>query len=687
MTLETGFLLNNRYQILEVIAKGGMGAIYKAKDMSLGVFTAVKENLFITEEGSRQFRKEATILAGVRHPNLPRVTDHFVIAGQGQYLVMDYIDGEDLREKLSNQKTMQEEETVIIGIAVCNALAYLHSQASPIVHRDIKPGNVKITPDGGVFLVDFGLAKVAQTGYATTIGAQALTPGYAPPEQYGKGTDPRSDIYSLGATLYAVLSGKVPEDGLSRAMGTVQLTPIRKYNPKISEKLAAVIEKSMAIDVNHRFQNATEFAEELNQTLAKDKRIVINQANTIQSVQPQSKNSTYSTSGEATRYVERSQQISPLQVKATSEKKKPIVWIGVAATLVVIASLVFIAIKNPFSQKDSRNAIQAENLNTATIEKPRPTPLPATPVKTVEPILTSTPENTPTADNISSPVPTVVEIPAETGQIEKIIFASDRSGSFQLWLMDADGNHQNQLTDIQDGACQPAWSPDGTKVVFISPCKSSQDIYKNSGLFVINADGSGRKLLATAPGGDFEPAWSPDGTQILFTSLRGGKPQLYLYQLDNNVVTMLSKPSTHDRQGVWSPTGEEIAFESTRLGPSQIWIMDLATEKTVEFSKIDGAKDYMPDWSPDGQTIVFSQGDSLPWLIARRFDQNNAFKIAEAIRPVYDPDFSSDNLWIVFQSLTDQNPDIYKFTANGSELTQLTTDPAVDMQPAWQPVQ
>lgn len=96
MTLETGFLLNNRYQILEIIAKGGMGAIYKAKDTSLGVFTAVKENLFTTEEGSRQFRKEATILAGVRHPNLPRVTDHFVTAGQGQYLVMDYIDGEDL---------------------------------------------------------------------------------------------------------------------------------------------------------------------------------------------------------------------------------------------------------------------------------------------------------------------------------------------------------------------------------------------------------------------------------------------------------------------------------------------------------------------------------------------------------------------------------------------------------------
>ena len=146
MMIERDSLLIKRYRILEILGQGGMGSIYRAEDENLGVQVAVKENLFTSDEYARQFRREAVILANLRHPNLPRVTDHFVIDGQGQYLVMDYIEGQDLRERIDTQGLLSDVDAVILGTAVCEALAYLHSRQPQVVHRDIKPGNIKITP-------------------------------------------------------------------------------------------------------------------------------------------------------------------------------------------------------------------------------------------------------------------------------------------------------------------------------------------------------------------------------------------------------------------------------------------------------------------------------------------------------------------------------------------------------------
>jgi serine/threonine protein kinase len=260
MTILKDALLHNRYRIIGVLGQGGMGAIYHAMDESLGIEVAVKENLYTTEEYARQFRMEAVILAKLRHPNLPRVTDHFVIADQGQYLVMDYIEGEDLRQRMEREGAISEEEAILIGAAICDALNYLHTLNPTILHRDIKPSNIKITPEGQVYLVDFGLAKEMKDSQLTATGARAMTPGYSPPEQYGAArTDARTDIYSLAATLYAALTGIIPEDGLARLVDNVELIPIRKRNPMVSPRLAQVIEKAMATKAENRFQNVAEF--------------------------------------------------------------------------------------------------------------------------------------------------------------------------------------------------------------------------------------------------------------------------------------------------------------------------------------------------------------------------------------------------------------------------------------------
>jgi serine/threonine-protein kinase len=218
MPLEPGQVLNNRYRIAKLLGQGGFGAVYRAWDLNLERACALKENLEISEEAQRQFKREALILSGLSHPNLPRVIDHFIIPGQGQYLVMDYVEGEDLQEMLeSTGRPLPEAQALSWISQVCDALVYLHSQNPPVIHRDIKPANIKITPQGQAMLVDFGIAKMYDAHLQTTLGARAVTAGYSPPEQYGSGmTDPRSDIYALGATLYHLLTGQQPPESIQR---------------------------------------------------------------------------------------------------------------------------------------------------------------------------------------------------------------------------------------------------------------------------------------------------------------------------------------------------------------------------------------------------------------------------------------------------------------------------------------
>ena len=264
MTLKQGELLLERYRIIEVLGHGGMGSIFRAVDENLGVEVAVKENLFTIDDYARQFRREATILANLRHANLPRVSDHFSVDDQGQYLIMDYIEGEDLQERLERIGPFEEEEVVFIGASLCDALAYLHSRDPVVLHRDIKPANVRITPRGEVYLVDFGLAKLIQGDLTTTTGARAMTMGFSPPEQYGAArTDARTDIYSLGATLYTALTGLTPEDSLAQTMDQIELTPVRERNPKISKRVAEAVEKALQVHPVDRFQLAAEFKNEL----------------------------------------------------------------------------------------------------------------------------------------------------------------------------------------------------------------------------------------------------------------------------------------------------------------------------------------------------------------------------------------------------------------------------------------
>jgi Tol biopolymer transport system component/serine/threonine protein kinase len=669
---------------------------------------------------------EAVILANLRHPNLPRVTDHFVIGDQGQYLVMDYIEGEDLRQRMERIGNITEDDAILMGAAMCDALTYLHTRKPPILHRDIKPGNVKITPDGHIFLVDFGLAKVLHGSQATTTGARAMTPGYSPPEQYGTArTDPRTDIYSLGATLYAALSGIIPEDGLARAMDNTQLTPLRKRNSKVSRRLAAAIEKAMGIDPADRFQNAEEFKRALLGSKSKTQRLpgdyvipppppdslddlkqdpIEKESQPLANIKPEVKND------------------APLKEAPVFKPKRKKRKTGrlLAAVLLV---LLLLALAIVGAARFAPNLVPAEvmsilspissfpvpflsSTNTPT-SLPSPTPTqvvtltstatlaPPTPTRTA--LLTATPtiELTATLDATALALPTAIG-----GGVGQIAFSSTHAGVPQIFLENIDGTNLVQLTKLEGGACQPAWSPDGSRLVFTSPCRGRGDFldgaYSDSSLFMMNADGTGIKQLMNVPGADFDPDWSPDGKKIAFTSLRDGNKQIYTLDVDSLAVTRLTNLDVNieNSEPGWSPDGKKIAYLVKRVGTYQVWVMSSTGQDNIQLVHSGQSLwDYLPTWSSDGKVILFSErhtsGNPRPWLMSVQYADNGAAaRLSYFPTPIEDVQFSPDGLWIAFEGMdVNGNRDIYVMTTAGGSRARLTNDPALDFDPAWRPRQ
>lgn len=257
MTLVTGHTLHNRYRIVKLVGQGGFGAVYRGWDMSLDRPVAVKEHFDTGSESQRQFEHEAKLLASLRHSNLPIVFDHFMLPN-GQYLVMDFVEGKSLHDMLIERGSPLDEAKVLPWICqVCDALEYLHTHEPPIIHRDIKPENIIVTDEGRAILVDFGISKLYDPGKGTMAGAKAVTPGYSPLEQYGRGrTDARSDVYSLGATLYSLLTGKIPPEAPDLISGTDVLMSPREVNPAVSEAASAAVVAAMTPAISQRLVSA-----------------------------------------------------------------------------------------------------------------------------------------------------------------------------------------------------------------------------------------------------------------------------------------------------------------------------------------------------------------------------------------------------------------------------------------------
>lgn len=391
MPLFPGQILQQRYRIQSLLGQGGMGAVYRAEDMRLHISVAVKELLpqpgldpHLLSRLRAQFLQEATILARLNHPHLVNVTDYFEEDGKA-YLIMRFIEGESLADHIARHGALPEAQVVTWALEILEALDYCH--ARNILHRDLKPHNIIIQPNGSVVLVDFGLVKLwnpADPQTRTTIRG-AGTPEYAPPEQYGATsghTDPRSDIYSLGATLYHALTGQVPPSATERIAFPQHFRTPRELNGRVSPGIDGVIQKAMALPQEQRWSSAREMAIALQ-----------------------------SGSG----------NIPPTPVLPPASKRRRPAWLwgsGVLVLLLVLAASVIMAnrgCRSTITTSPTPVTLIAAMPITATVTQTSPPDLrlgePEPPVEDATALVvpTSTPEQRPTP--IAMPVPTVTPVP------------------------------------------------------------------------------------------------------------------------------------------------------------------------------------------------------------------------------------------------------------------------------------
>lgn len=274
-TLPSNTVLQDRYEVLSVHGVGGMGAVYRSRDLrfsAVNKIVAVKEMNNTTPDprlrriSIQNFEREANILASLSHPAIPKIFDYFS-EGQRSYLILEFIEGDTLEDMLEEQRRPFDTEVVVDwGIQICDVLAYLHSNEPPVIFRDMKPGNLMQRYDGRIMVIDFGIAKVFEHGQrGTMIG----TEGYSPPEQYRGVAEPRGDIYALAATMHHLLTNRDPR---LEPPFTFHERPIRLSNPEVPEVLDTILSKALAYDLQERYASASEFAIDLGNALPHRRR-------------------------------------------------------------------------------------------------------------------------------------------------------------------------------------------------------------------------------------------------------------------------------------------------------------------------------------------------------------------------------------------------------------------------------
>jgi eukaryotic-like serine/threonine-protein kinase len=399
-------VLQGRYRVVRQLGQGGMGAVYEAIDQRLDTTVALKETLFTDERLRKQFEREARLLARLHHQALPRVSDHFS-EGDGQFLVMQFIPGDDLSEMMSRKRgPFPADQALTWADQLLDALDYLHTQDPPIVHRDIKPQNLKLTSRGQIILLDFGLAK-GQAGDISrvTTGASIFgyTPNYAPLEQIqGLGTDSRSDLYALGATLYHLMTGVKPPDALTRAAAMVNgqpdpLAPASEANPAIAREVDAVLSKAMAQGREQRYATAADMRRALHETEQATTVVNRGEAQTVL-FPPPAKTATATTQAAAGQNTVKSGETTVVRPVNAGRGRRmmPIALAGVA--LLVLACGVF-----GFYEWRKRNGDNVVQITNVTAASPTPVASPAVAEATPSPSETKNENSQPEAQATATP--------------------------------------------------------------------------------------------------------------------------------------------------------------------------------------------------------------------------------------------------------------------------------------------
>lgn len=633
------------YQIVEEIGRGGMAVVYKAYHPALERYVAIKvlpRELTFDQEFVARFLREAKAAARLNHANI--VTIHDVGQAEGVYfIVMEYVHGPSLTDLLRQRGTLPPERATDIISQVASALDYAHRQG--FVHRDIKPGNILLGPEGAVKITDFGIVKAAKGTRLTRTGTLLGTPEYMSPEQAGgRRTGRGTDIYSLGVVAYEMLSGRVPFSGETMAVLHAHI-----YEPPdlgvLPRRVRSVVGKALAKDPKERYGSGADFA----------RALVSSREGTDAPCQPQ----------------------------------RRWVWLAGAAGVILVGVILATVLASRGPRAVSPATTESEVVDRPVVADDTDTPpLPAA-TDTIEPSATPTEVPPPTP---SSP-PTEAAVvptspPPEPPRIAFVRVARDSNGDGDLdwddrrviYVMDETGGSLRQLTSENLDGYSPAWSPDGRRIAFA--CRQGADWE----ICTMESDGSDVRMLTSNPFQDEGPSWSPDGRHIAFHSDRDGNDEVYVMTVDGSNPLRLTNHPADDKYPVWSPDGQLIAFHSDRDGNEDIYLMNPDGSGQTQLTH-HGGDDWWPVWAPDGRTIAFGcMRYERAEICLVDVDTGRVSRLTRSTAGCASPAWSPDGKWIAYAHWeTTTNCEIYRIGSNGQNLQRLTNHGGLDTRPAWSP--
>lgn len=624
-----------RYHLLEPLGEGGMAAVYRAHDTRLEREVAIK---VIRTDFDRdpaflkRFEREARALAQLTHPHIVHVLD----AGEQDgtpYVVMDYVAGGTLKALTGRPLPAAEAARLVVPIA--RALDHAHRQG--IVHRDVKPANILLTPDGRPMLSDFGIAKVLSGPALTQLTGTGIgigTPDYMAPEQWTHEATPASDVYALGVVLYELVAGRRPYQADTPVAVLLKhandpLPSARHIVPGLPPAVEQVLVKALAKKPEDRYGTMGAFADALEQA-----------------------------------------------VQTATAPRRPGLWpwlLGLGAAAVVAGLLVVTTGVVLWRLTSATPTAVSAAVDTELPAEPAATSPQQAATASLEPLpATAVPASTPVPAT-PSPVPTRA---VSDGGGGLIAFYSNASGSNDIYIMNADGTNLRQLTADEGDSRLPAWSRDGQRLVYQS---SVNGVYQIMMLTLV----SGQTTQITQDAcNHFNPVWSGHG-RLAFYSDCDGNREIYTTGADGTGTVQLTfTDDVYNWFPFWSPDDTRITFSSNREGAKyQIFVMNADGTNPVPL-----ARGCVSAFSPDGTRIVYSSYcDGTGDILVMNAQGGNVVNLTNGVGENANPSWSRDGTRIVFQSKRDGGTNIYVADPDGENLQALTQGPGLRAAPVWQP--
>lgn len=615
--LQTDQLLAGRYRLGRLLGSGGFGSVYLATDERLHRSVAIKvcstRGLPPQEadEAARLFLSEALTLARLRHPGLTAIWDYFNQDDEW-YLVMEYVPGETLRTLLRQAGSpLPYGDALSYVRQLCAVLGYLHRQTPPVVFRDLKPANIMVTPEGQLKLIDFGIARLFSPGKAADT-SQFGTPGYAPPEQYGGQTEPRSDIFSMGVVLHQMLTGHNP------ASTPFALPAVRSINPAVPAPIEELIAHATAYDISRRVASVDEFCRLVDTAVERPAA-----AHTLQrpAVGPP----------------ERKQRLwSPPPRGLPSRPHNN----GFARSLAMIVLLLLLLGSLVVGGYVLRGQLAALGEGLAIGSPVGPLVQAPAALAIFSAATGDGSEHLYRVDIAGGSAESLLELPPGTGAVQPAISPDGKRIAYtreqraptpatkaagyaplEVWVMNTDGSDQHAVLPGYSSR-SPAWSPDGRFLAI----EIADSLWRDHDIGIVDLQNGTLRTVAASNLWEGGPAWSPDGGRLAYQGRVSGGRCMQLFVADlgtgsTSQVTELeddgcSSPNDGAIWPDWSPDGSRLAFEHNYRGREQIALLDLAAGDVSVLDTGERQAGY-PRWSPSGGALLFEQGKGAETQLAR----------------------------------------------------------------------